>query len=197
MALTLLTKPTVYPVTIDAAKQHLNVEHNDDDTLIESMVAMATEYAETYTGLDLVQRTWSYSIDEFPVDHLTLPKAPVVSVSGVTYTDVTTSPESNTVSTTVYGLESSSDRAAFLYLKYGQYWPQHTRMHNGITIQFVSGFDSFGSPADLRGNVPDAVKFAILMMVGDAYNNREAKSDIALYKNDAAYSLLNSVRAYR
>ncbi|WP_292047706.1 MULTISPECIES: head-tail connector protein [unclassified Brevundimonas] len=38
-------------VTLDDAKEHLRIDFNDDDTLIESMLAAAEEACRAYLGL--------------------------------------------------------------------------------------------------------------------------------------------------
>lgn len=194
MSLTLNTAPTVYPVTIEEAKEQRVIEHNDDDVLIGSFIAAATEYAETYTGLDFVQRTWDYKISDFsgPIE---LPVNPVQSIS-ITYTDKDSSPEVQTVSTDVYELDTGV-YPPVVRLKYGQNWPSHSAVTNGITIQIVSGYAPFGSPEDYRGNVPELAKTAIKMLVGGMDLARESKTDIQLYNTDIADCLLQSIRTYK
>lgn len=195
MSLTLVTKPTVYPVTLAEVKANSVIEHDDDDALLMTFIAAATDYAEAHTNRDLVQRTWDYSFDEFPAEHIELPKFPVQSVTSVTYNDVSQSPNQQTLSTNVYGLDSGG-HVAMLYLKYNQYWPSFTPMHNGITVRFVSGYAGLGSPQDLRGNIPEAIKGAIRLIVGDLYEHRESRLDMQSYKNETADMLLNAYRLY-
>ena len=194
MSITLNTKPGVYPITIAEAKEQRVIEHNDDDVLLGSFIAAATEYAETYTGLDFVQRVWDYKLSVLS-GTIELPVSPVQSVS-ITYTDKTTSPEIQTVSTDVYELDTGVFPPV-LRLKYGQVWPSHSAVTNGITIQIVSGFAPFGSPEDYRGNIPDMAKVAIKILVGGMDVARESKTDIQLYSTDIADGLLHSLRVYR
>ncbi|WP_372810073.1 head-tail connector protein [Litorivivens sp.] len=196
MSLTLVTAPTVYPITLAEAKAQCVVEHSDHDDLITAMIAAATDYAEKYTGRDLVQRTWDYSFDLFGSGDIELPKTPVQSVTSVTYTDVTTSPELNTLSTAVYGLDSGGD-IPFIYEKYDQYWPDHTIVHNGITVRFVSGYAVTGSPEDYRASIPEGIKAAIKLLVADLYKNREKNTDIQTFDNHTCDMLLNAFRVYR
>lgn len=196
MSLTLITAPTVYPITLAEAKAQCVVDHSNDDDLITSMIAAATDYAEKYTNKDFVQRAWDYSFDLFGCGDIELPKRPVQSVTSVTYTDVTTSPQLNTVSTDVYGLDSGSD-SPFLYLKYGKYWPSASVVHNGITVRFVSGYAVTGSPEDYRANIPEGIKAAIKLLVADLYLNREKNSDIQTFDNHTCDMLLNAFRVYR
>ncbi len=196
MSLTLVAKPTVYPVTLDEAKNNSNVEHNDDDTLIQRLIADATDYVEKYTGLDLVQRAWDYKFDQFPSGDIVLPKYPAVSVTSVTYTDMTLSPNEQTLATTVYGLDSGGTDAV-LYLKYDQVWPSHTVVHNGITVRFISGYAGLGSPEDLTANIPQGIKGRILMMVSEMYERRGAKNEMPITSNPVFDSGLNLYRRWK
>jgi len=196
MSLTLVSKPSQFPISLDEAKHHCVVEHNDDDALIDALIGAATDYAEKYTGLDLVQRTWDYSLDSFGNGDIELPKTPIQSVTSVTYTDVTTSPQLNTVATTVYDLDDGAC-LPFLYLQYGQTWPSASAVRNGITVRFVSGYAWLGSPEDLRGNIPEGIKAAIKLLVADLYMNREKNTDIQTFDNHTCDMLLNAFRVYR
>lgn len=197
MSLTLLTAPTVYPVTLAEVKAHCVIEHSDDDALLYTYIAAATQYAEKFTGRDLVQRTWSYQFDQFPsgIKSICLPKFPVLSISSITYNDVSQSPNLQTLATTVYGLDKGG-HTALAYLKYNQSWPSYTLMHNGITVTFVSGYEGLGSPQDLRGNIPEDIRGAIRLIVGDMWMHRESRLEMQTYQNDTVEFLLGSNRLY-
>lgn len=196
MSLTLISKPSVYPVSLEEAKQNSVIEHSDDDVYILRLIADATDYVERYTGLDLIQRTWDYKFDSFPYGDIVLPKFPVLSVTSVTYTDVTASPNEQTLATSVYGLDSGN-ADAILYLKYNQSWPSHTVTHNGITVRFVSGYEGLGSPVDLTGNIPEGIKGRILMMVSEMYERREVKNELPVSSNAVFDSGLNLYRRWK
>lgn len=195
MSLTLTAAPSCYPITLDEAKHHCVVEHNIDDALIATYIAAATEYAENYLELDLVQKTWAYSFDSFPgTSAFKIPKSPVISISSIVYID--SDGISQTLSTDVYDLDSGLPDAE-VFLKYDQTWPS-SRGHRGdVTVTFVSGHEGLGSPVDLRGNIPESVKAAIKLIVGDLYLTRERKTDIQLYTNDTAEMLLRPYRLYQ
>ena len=196
MSLTLVTRPTAYPVTLAEVKSRPRIEHDDDDADLVSFIAAATDYVENYTGRDLMQRTWAYSFDKIPAGDIALPKFPVLSVSSLVYTDVDTSPNLNTLATSFYGLDSGG-HTAILYLKYDQSWPSYTAVHNGITVTFISGYEGLGSPQDLRGNIPDTIKTAIMFIAGDLYERREQQLDFQVYDNQTANRLLSIHRLMR
>ncbi|MBU6956017.1 head-tail connector protein [Hahella sp. HN01] len=41
------------PISLEEAKQHLRVEHDDEDAYIETLIAVARNLAEEYSGLSL------------------------------------------------------------------------------------------------------------------------------------------------
>ena len=194
MSISIVTRPAAHPVTLTDVKGHLNVEHAEHDALIDTMIASATDYCEQYTCRDFIQRTWDYSLNKFS-DPLKLPKNPVLSVASVTYIDATASPESQTVSTDVYALDSGVSPAV-LYLNYGKTWPTPRTQRNAVTVRFTTGYTGLGSPQDLRGNVPEGVKTAIKMLVSDMYRYRETRLDMQVYHNPTADVLLNPYRIY-
>jgi uncharacterized phiE125 gp8 family phage protein len=53
------TTPATYmePVSLDRAKDHLRVYHNDDDAYIRDLIRAARQRAETFTGLHFVLKT--------------------------------------------------------------------------------------------------------------------------------------------
>lgn len=194
MSVKLKTAPASYPVSLGEAKTHLHVEHDNDNALITGAIAAATDYAEQYLSRDLVQRTWEYSFDQFPVRGFCLPKNPVQSITSIKYID--TNGAEQTVSTDVYGVDIGVTPAE-VYLKYNQSWPTARNQRNAVTVEFVSGHAPAGSPLDYGINVPDAIKSAILLIVGDLYLNRERKMDVQVYYNDTADMLLAPHRIYR
>ncbi|MFU0824060.1 head-tail connector protein [Clostridium sp.] len=54
-------------VTLEEVKGHLRVEHNDEDAYITSLIKVATEYCENFTGRVIKQKTVEVILDTFPV----------------------------------------------------------------------------------------------------------------------------------
>lgn len=192
MSLTIASYPAAEPVTLDEVKDHLNInrQNNRFDALLESRIVAARMWCEVYLARTLVSTQYLYKIDVFPGGAIELPKAPVISVDSITYFDTTASPNTQTVSTDVYGLDSGVT-PAIIYLKYGQTWPSSRGAYNDVSITFTAGYtDSMTSPRDYDDRVPDPIKAAINLIVGDLFLTRESKTDIQMYKNDTAEMLL-------
>ena len=87
MSLSLITPPTVEPVSLAEAKLHLRVDFDDDDALIESLISAARVAAETLTGRQSCTARWIRTLDGFPCSSLQLHRCPVQSVVEISYQD--------------------------------------------------------------------------------------------------------------
>jgi uncharacterized phiE125 gp8 family phage protein len=162
MTLIVVTPPTEEPLTTAEAKQHLVVEHSNDDTLIAAQIEAARRLAELRTNRQLVVATYDWKIDRF-TDRIRLPKPPTVSVTSIKYID--TDGAEQTLDTSVYDVQPNSVPGE-IRLAYQQSWPSIRMEPEPITIRFVTGYADAAS-------VPQAIKRWMLMKVGDMYNHRE------------------------
>lgn len=58
-----------FPLSVDVVKNHLRVDLNDDDDLIEIYLGAATEKVENATGRSLVNKVYRQTLDGFPHRH--------------------------------------------------------------------------------------------------------------------------------
>lgn len=200
-SLAIVTAPTVNPVTLDAVKAHLRVDTNDEDALIETLIAAAVDYVSGrngFTGRALVTQTWDYYLAEFPANNaaIVLPLPPVQSVTEITYKDSDGSTQ--TLATSVYSANVASEPAAVV-LKQDQAWPATSAAWDAVKIRFVAGYipTGGGSPTDYASGVPQAFKAAIFLTVGDLYQNRQGQnlSTGSFQVNNTVKNLLNPYRA--
>lgn len=165
MALVLVTGPTQEPLTLEEAKLHLRVDHTDDDAYIAMLIITARNMVENHTGRALLTQTWDYTLSDFPRrGFITLPLAPLQSVTSITYYD--TAGAGTVYGTSNYQVDAygAPGRVA---LGYGLSWPSTTlRTANGVVIRFVAGYASTGA-------VPQDIKHAMLLIIGHFYENRE------------------------
>lgn len=196
--LTTTIAPSVEPVTLAEARSHLRLEatgspasHEDDD-YISALIQAAREQVETDTGRALVQRTYKLRLNTWAYE-IQLPYPPLLSVSSVKYYDMDGTLQ--TLSTDVYDVETD-ETPGLIRLAYGQSWPSHQGRENAIEITYTSGYQS-GSPDDLRENVPASLKQAILLIIGDLYENREGSIiGVSRVDNPAVNALLHTYRVY-
>lgn len=138
------------PVTLIEAKRHLNLqfdidgayEFNDDDTYIEELIQAATDAMSNFTGLSLIRRTVT-AVLRNDKGGQRIPYGPYVS--GFTLMDA----EGDDITSDDYTLLSSmiiKPRCSYLAATY------------------LAGY--------LPGDIPSALKFAVLHQVAFLYDSR-------------------------
>lgn len=145
-------EPASEPVTLAEAKVHLRVDHDDENTLIESLITAARQWAETETNRRFINTTIRLSLDAFPCE-FRLPGGKTQSVTSITYVDGDGTTQ--TLATSVYTLDSDSEPARIV-LAYNQMWPQIRDVPNAVKVLYVAGYGSAAS------DVPAGIKKAIL-----------------------------------
>lgn len=168
MDFTLVTAPTVEPITTAEAKTHLREDLSDatNDAYIDSLVIAARRWIERTCGLALVTQTWDGSLDAFPfAGYISIPKYPLVSVTSLTYYDEDLS--TSTVFPAADYQVDGAKRPPVVGLKRGTSWPTvQLRRTSGVVVRFVAGY---GDPND----VPDDIKHAIRLLIAQMYTMRE------------------------
>jgi uncharacterized phiE125 gp8 family phage protein len=201
MRATMTTAPSEEPVTLAEAKVHLKVEIDDDDALIDSLIATAREQVEDWTRRAIMTQTWDYFLDAFPsCNYITLPfgnlqpdvagPVPPAYALSITYRD-----SAGTVTTMVAGtdylVEPNGDQHGRIVLPYGMTWPSVALYpSNPIAIRFNCGW------AD-AADVPAKIKAAIKILCSEMYENRgEAVIGQTVVENKTAEYLLASERLW-
>lgn len=149
--------PTVPAVTVESAKEQLQIEHDDDDSLIRRYIQVATDAVENDSRRGFINQTWQLSQEDFDEDLILLRRCPVSSVTSVTYTD--SDGNGQTASSSVYQVDTTSEPGR-LYPAYNQTWPTvRADQLNGVQVAFVVGYG-----AD-HTSVPPLATQAILLLV--------------------------------
>ncbi|KAA3504368.1 hypothetical protein DXM27_03780 [Rhizobium rhizogenes] len=164
-----VTARTSEPVSLVEAKRHLNVFHEDDDTLIEAIVASAVDHVEKYTATAVAMQTIEAKCDSF-ADFAHVPAAPLTSVA-IAYVD--TDGASQTIASADYELRADGLQVSIMPA-YGKQWPAK-RLGSRIIVTAQAGYEET-SPA---------IKHAILLWVADAYERRENSADEGFSAFDA------------
>jgi hypothetical protein len=203
MALKLITGPSTEPITLTEAKLHIKQDCADDDTLIMSLIVSARQMCESRTHRRFITQTWEkyaddwpqirspylpgafdYSLDSlllYPVSfnnpfELRMRRKPYIellpgvqAVSSFTYTTVDGS--INTLDPAIYEVDNIGTIGRVV-LAPNQTWPNaRLRSANGICIRFTCGY---GAAAD----VPQAIKQAMLMLIGLWNDHRAASEEV-------------------
>jgi len=162
------TSPTsetsLLATTVESVKQHLRVTHNDDDAYINLLIMAATAQVEVTTNRQMINATYAYKLDDFPVE-IELPKPPLSSVTSITYVDV--DGDTQTVSSADYTVYTTGV-VGRIGRSYGAIWPIARNIPEAVTVTYVAGYGA--TPA----SVPAGIKHAINLLVGHWYTNREA-----------------------
>lgn len=156
MKLVLATAPINKPVTLDEAKAFLRVLTTDEDALIESLIAVATDKAEQITNRQLAVATYELYDDRVP-SVLKLPKPPLVSVTSVqalrdgSYVDVDYKIDDKADPSVLYIDDTTSDDEV-----------------NAFKVVYQSGYS----------NCPEVIKQWILVQVSTMYEQRESFQNV-------------------
>lgn len=189
--LNLVTPPAREPVLLSEAREHLRVDGSAEDTLIAARLTAARMHVEAVTGRQMMPATWELQSDGFPEGAITLPRSPVISVESIAYLD--TAGALQTLAPSNYVLLAGSSPTADpaqIVPAFAKTWPAATAMPNAVRVRFLAGY------AD-ENAVPQPLKAAILLVLGDLYANREAQApgaSMQLSVNPAVESILAPYR---
>ena len=168
-SLTTLTEPVNEPVTLVEAKAYLRVDNTDEDTLIGTLITAARQWVESYLDRALILRQLVLRFDTFPVE-IELPQPPLSSAGTTTAISLTYTLETGTTATlssSEYRIDRTSTPGV-LRQNYSGSWPGHLNDYNSIAVTYWAGYGSD------EGDIPPAIKNAILLMVGHLFENRTA-----------------------
>lgn len=175
-------------VTLDEAKRHLVVDHSDDDLLILSQITAARQWCEHRTSRFFTPTNVTLSRNGFDAT-MPLSHKPVQEVVSIVYDDSDTEDVSLALST--YELDKYHN---CLRLAYGQSYPTARYHWNSVRITYRVGYYTPGSPEFV--SVPEDVKRACLIVIGDLYEHREKQQVMQIYHNATADMLMANYRVY-
>lgn len=166
MGLRPVSAPVAEPVTLAEAKAHLRVTHSDDDAYITRLISAARAHIEDDINRAIATQTWRLTLDQFPCStDIRMDFGPVVSITSVAYDDADGIEQ--TVLAANYFLDNQNNPAWLVAAEDG--WPDTLSAVNAVRIDYVAGWDS--------GMTPPGLIQALLMLVGEWYDNREAATD--------------------
>jgi uncharacterized phiE125 gp8 family phage protein len=148
----------------------VNAATTAEDDLLTDLITTAREHVEDICRRALLTQTWKYYLDAFPSDKdfIKIPFGNLASVTSVKWKD-TDGTETTMTVTTDYLVETNGEGCGRIVLPYGESWPSDTLYpSNPITIEFVCGWTT-------AALVPFKIKAAILMIIADLWENREAQ----------------------
>lgn len=166
LALNLKTPITEEPITLAEAKTYLRVDITDDDALIDALITSAREYCESVTGRALGTEKWELALEDFPSDrdYIELPRPPLQSVDSLVYRNSKGETFSIDPANVIYDYDSEPGR---IVLAYNRYWPIYIPFPaRAVSIAFTAGYSA-------TNLMPVSIKQAMLLLIGQWYENRE------------------------
>ena len=162
------TAPDATPVTLEEAKAHLRVDHEDDNTLITSLIEAATAHLDGWTGIlgrCLVTQSWRQDFCGWPASRTLRLPFPDVSAATVKYFDGDNI--SRDVADEMVAVLADA-RGSYIRFSDAFIYPGLCDDRGDrLQVTFISGYGDMTA-------VPLAIKTAIFLLVGNWYANREA-----------------------
>lgn len=160
--------PTEYPVSLAAIKAHLRVDHDDENELINVLIAAATDHLDGYGGIlgkCLMRQTWRVSADRFCSPKIRLPFSDIVSVE-VKYTN----PAEQEMIVDVSNYELLEDSlGAFIQLSPAFPYLDLANTEDPAWVDMIVG-------AENADDVPPSIVLAMKMMIANWYEQRDGHS---------------------
>ncbi len=183
-------------ISVATAKEFLRVTHSEDDTLIGSLIAAGIESAQNFTNMRFGSTTYIMYLESWTDVYVSntydgylyrdvatslntaqggyyspytglaqfiLPYPPLDRITGVQYYDRANVQQSFSS----YNSFAFTNQKGFIEITKGTDLPDVYERADAIQINFTGGFGSSGS------DIPDAIKQAILLIVGHLYEKRE------------------------
>lgn len=167
MRYVLVTPPAEDLISRDDAKAQLRVGHDDEDDLIDDLIAEVSAHLEGRVGIlgrALVSTTYRLEVWRPYCDQIRINMPDVQSISGINYL-VSGTPTAWSSSEYRLGYHRSS--AAFVEPAEGYGWPSADDREDAFQITFVAGYGDATA-------VPKPIIRAAKLLIGAWYENREA-----------------------
>lgn len=204
MALTCTKPPVCEPVSLAEAKHFLKIDFNQEDGLIETLIKVARQAVEAYTGRCMIYQEWTFSFNAgfgqaVSDSHylsgdksrgqggIELPKSPFVAL----IQEPALSDGYGRRPIKAFRLDTSG-RGARLHL--GSDAAGLTQGDGVIDLTFAVGYGA--EPK----SVPEALRHGVLMMVAQLYENRTGVNDnpgLSVPMNDAVLRLVKPYQLLR
>lgn len=200
--LQVVTATSTYPATVEEVAAYLRADAAGEAAHLTSLLQMAVDEVERYTGRALLSATYKLVLADWPrgasefasyprypkgpyLRTLELPRSPVTQIATVKYYPagsevLTTLSSSQYIAVTDY-------EPGMVYLKEDYDWPELSERPDAVQVTFVAGYTF--------QNIPKAIKQAILLLCRFYYAGGNP-NDVDQGGNDLdkAHLLLNKLR---
>ena len=176
--------PAAPIVTLDECKDHLRLDHTDDDAYVTALISAATTAAQERLGRTLGIMTWDYRLDSAGIywgGDIRLPMPPLLEVVSVTYVDLDDATQAYAPAN--YRAFGIGGRGG-IRLAGGAAWPSVRQGPEAVTIRYRAGYDT----------VPEPIRQAIKLLIGQLYAQRGEMVQENLTEDPAIKALLAPYR---
>ena len=149
--------------TTSEAKDFLKVDTTADDTLIDSLIKAATQSCQIFTNRYFLDTTVTQYSDNW-FEFYRLYKSPVISITHVKYYD--TNDTLQTLASSNYILDNISQPAR-IGISVDGTLPNLADRINAVEVKYTVGY------GELSSEVPEGIKQAVLITIGNWYENRQ------------------------
>jgi len=164
MDIAITTAATKEPLLLHEAKEHIQVEHEQDDAYILTLVKTARAMVENYTARALITRTYTLDLDAPEASSpIVLPYAPLGAITSIVYYD--TDGVSTAVAATDYYVVGT-DPGHIVAQNSGWYL---YRTYKALRIVYTAGYGSSGT------SVPDDLMHALKIVLFSLWTDPLAK----------------------
>lgn len=171
MPVVVITPPSA-AVTLEEAKLHLRLTRDVEDGLISTFIGAATRVIdgpEGWLGRALAPQVLELRTAASPAA-VKLPFPPLIAVQSIKYLDGNDVEQAADPEEFFFG----GQNANVLVAKTGSYpWSGASTRGDALRIRYTAGYAQSPTADPLISAVPEPIKAAILLMVGDLYANRE------------------------
>jgi uncharacterized phiE125 gp8 family phage protein len=183
-----ITAPTYEPISAADVAEYIRVDDlAEDQLLLDGMITAARQYLEQYLSRPIATQTLEEALTGW-ADPIVLDSS-LQSVTSIKYLDL--NGVEQTLASNQYLVDTYSEPAQ-ITPAYNVELPELYAVPNNVKIRYVAGYTSGGSP-DLNP-MPKPLRFAMMLIIGDLYANREAGGDKPYQINPTVESLLQFYR---
>jgi uncharacterized phiE125 gp8 family phage protein len=163
VALSLITGPTMEPVSLAEAKAHCRITEADEDGVIAGYILAARNHVETETRRALLTQTWELTLDAWPAS-IVLPRPPAISITSISYVDAQGATQ--TLAADQYRLVKQDTGEWAIIPAYQVTWPTLRVDASVVTVRYACGYGT------LPGSIPEELRQAMLLLVEHWFRNR-------------------------
>jgi len=153
------TAPARRPVSVEQVKAHSRISGTTDDAYIGLLIDAAVDHCQELQARAYITQTVTLTLHGFPTtSYIDLPRAPLQSVSSVTYTPLGES--SVVLSSAAYVVDTSTEPGRIV-LADGYDWPTDELSEaNGLVIVYLAGYGTRNATATITIASPGVVTWS-------------------------------------